>query len=239
MTAAQPGVPYRERRCAGLPGVAWTASRPAGVTSVLPDGCMDLIWTGHDLIIAGPDVAPNTTHVETVSTMTAVRFDPGQGPAILGVRAAECRDLRIPVAEVWPAGDVRRLTDSLHESTAPGTELMAWCRRRQRESTPAWVGGVVESLREGASVTAVARQVAMSERTLHRRAHEYFGYGPKTLARILRMRAALDRIDRSPQERDEGGLSAIAAMCGYADYAHMYREFRDLTGCAPTEFMNR
>jgi AraC-like DNA-binding protein len=51
-----------------------------------------------------------------------------------------------------------------------------------------------------------------------------FGYGPKTLARVLRMRRAL-RLAR-------GGVSLaeVAARCGYADQAHLAREVKDLAG---------
>ena len=59
---------------------------------------------------------------------------------------------------------------------------------------------------------------------------QYFGYGAKTLGRILRMRHAMSVLG------DED-LSAVAHRTGYADYAHMFREFVALAGAPPTAFV--
>ncbi|MGT2492429.1 hypothetical protein ACU4GD_22685 [Cupriavidus basilensis] len=54
--------------------------------------------------------------------------------------------------------------------------------------------------------------LALSERTLRRRSIEHFGYGAKTLARILRFQHALTLARASAH----GGLAALAADAGYA-----------------------
>jgi AraC-like DNA-binding protein len=56
-----------------------------------------------------------------------------------------------------------------------------------------------------------------------------FGYGPKVLARILRLQRAL----RSPHRTTD--LARVAADAGYADQSHLSREVRALTGQSPTE----
>ena len=101
---------YRERP-SRLPGVvAWERpTRQPDTGLVLPDGCMDLIWTDGDLIVAGPD-----THAHgpgEPATYAGLRFPPGVGPAVLGVPAAALRDQRIPLADIWPAARARRLAD--------------------------------------------------------------------------------------------------------------------------------
>ncbi|MFS4516626.1 helix-turn-helix domain-containing protein, partial [Delftia tsuruhatensis] len=66
-------------------------------------------------------------------------------------------------------------------------------------------------------------------RSLRRLCHAQFGYGPKTLERVLRFQRllALARSDR------QAGLAALAAEAGYADQAHLSREVRALCGITP------
>ena len=74
-----------------------------------------------------------------------------------------------------------------------------------------------------------AAAIGWSDRQLHRRALRTFGYGPKTLARVLRFRTAVDLA------RAGGGFARIAADCGYSDQAHLAREVRALCGTTLTD----
>src|SRR5437762_8863266 len=73
---------------------SWTGGlRSGGAGSpepVLPDGCMDIIWDGERLFVAGPDTVPNPTAAEG-PFVVGVRFHPGIGPRFLGVPADELR----------------------------------------------------------------------------------------------------------------------------------------------------
>ncbi|WP_435823673.1 helix-turn-helix domain-containing protein, partial [Micromonospora haikouensis] len=71
----------------------------------------------------------------------------------------------------------------------------------------------------------------LTPRALHRRCQALFGYGPKTLARILRMRRAL------ALARAGTPLAEVAAASGYADQAHLSRDVRDLAGVAPAALL--
>ncbi|WP_308290696.1 helix-turn-helix domain-containing protein [Micromonospora sp. RL09-050-HVF-A] len=88
-------------------------------------------------------------------------------------------------------------------------------------------------LAAGATVTATAAEVGLGPRALHRRSQALFGYGPKTLARILRLRRALTLAGRGV------GLAEVAARAGYADQAHFTRDARDLAGVPPTTLLAR
>ncbi|OMI40139.1 AraC family transcription regulator [Streptomyces sparsogenes DSM 40356] len=59
---------------------------------------------------------------------------------------------------------------------------------------------------------------------MHRRSLAAFGYGPKTLARVLRLNRALDAA------RAGTAFAEVAALAGYADQAHLAREVKALTG---------
>lgn len=75
----------------------------------------------------------------------------------------------------------------------------------------------------------LAAETGWSERHLTRRFASETGVGPKTVARILRFEHA-----RELAATDHpGGWAMIAQAAGYADQAHMTREFSALSGLPP------
>jgi AraC-like DNA-binding protein len=85
--------------------------------------------------------------------------------------------------------------------------------------------------RAGWSVAATAAALGLSDRQLHRRSLAAFGYGPKTLGRILRFRRAV------ALARRQVALAETAVRAGYADQAHFTREVRALSGVTPRELI--
>ncbi|MEV0129076.1 helix-turn-helix domain-containing protein [Dactylosporangium sp. NPDC050688] len=190
---------------------------------VLPDGCMDVIHYGGRLLVAGPDTFAQLGVSPVGRTYTAIRFGPGTAPGVLGVPADELRDQRVPLSALWPQARVRRLTEQLDEADDPAALLEAAFARNDKPDEP-WVRAVVGRVRAGCSIAEIAADVGLSERQLHRRGLILFGYGLKTLSRILRLNAAL--------ELARGGMpfGAVAAGTGYADQAHLSREVKALAG---------
>ena len=95
---------------------------------------------------------------------------------------------------------------------------------------------VVAELRGGPPAPVVAKLAATlgtSERQLHRRCLDAFGYGPKTLDRVLRFQRFL-WMARSAASQGRTGLAADA---GYADQAHLARECRSLGGLPPRRLL--
>jgi AraC-like DNA-binding protein len=80
-----------------------------------------------------------------------------------------------------------------------------------------------------ASLSLIAERLALSERQLHRRCLTAFGYGAKTLQRILRFQGFLTAARTQPTR----GLARLAAACGFADQAHLSRECTRLGGRTP------
>ncbi len=210
---------YRER-ASWVPGaVVWTRTTPpSGATHrILPDGCMDLIWVDGEIIVAGPDTTAHLTSPRPGARLVGLRFAPGTAPAVLGVPARELRDTRLPLSQLWPASLVRRLA----EAPDPARTLESVAAR----STPDPLAAPVTArLRAGVSVAATAAWVGLSERQLHRRCQDLFGYGPKTLARVLRMERAL------ALARAGTPFAVVAARVGYADQAHLARDVKALAG---------
>ncbi|MFE7187615.1 helix-turn-helix domain-containing protein [Streptomyces erythrochromogenes] len=216
---------YEETPSAGIPGaVLWRTAGGGGV--VLPDGCMDLLWADGRLLVAGPDTGPHPAGEVRAGAVAGIRLTPGTAPALLGVPAHALRDLRVQLADLWPAREVRRLTGLVAGYADPRTGLEALARARAAEAGPPdpLAAEVVAGLRAGRAVAAIAAAAGLGERQLHRRSLDAFGYGPRTLGRILRLRRALALADR--------GLpyAEVAYAAGYADQAHLAREVRALAG---------
>ncbi|WP_367125512.1 helix-turn-helix domain-containing protein [Streptomyces phytohabitans] len=219
-------------------GAAGAAGAVAGETRVLPDGCMDLIWYDAapgggpgGFLVAGPDTRAHVVPGFAGSALIGLRFAPGTGPSVLGVPAHELRDQRVPFDALRPAREVRRLAERVAAAPDPGAALEA----AARPCAPADPLGrlVPAALARGRSVADVAAAAGLSERQLHRRALDLFGYGPKTLARVLRMRHAL-RLARGGEP-----FAGVAALAGYADQAHLSREVRALAGVPLSQLVRR
>lgn len=224
---------YQERVSRFRGAVVWSRrDAPAGRERVLPDGCMDLLFWNGQLVVAGPDTQAHLFESGAGDDITGLRFAPGTGPRVFGVRAHELRDRRVPLAEVWPAGEVRLLEERAAGTRTPGAVLEEAAAGRSGGAGDAEAGPVRETvlglLRRGRGVTETARAVGLSERQLHRRCLDDFGYGAKTLARVLRMRRALALAEEGMP------LAEVAAVLGYADQAHLAREVRALAGAPLT-----
>ncbi|MGA5111141.1 helix-turn-helix domain-containing protein [Streptomyces pseudogriseolus] len=221
---------YRER-ASRLPGAAVWTSTPSvpgdeGPGRVLPDGCMDLLWHDGRLLVAGPDTRAHAAGA--ASLWAGVRFHPGTAPALLGVPAHELRDRRVDLADLWPAAEVRRATARVHAADHParGLEEVALALAASAAPPDPLLARLVTALDAGRPVAATADELGLGARQLHRRSLTAFGYGPKTLARVLRMRRAL------ALARAGVPFAEAAARAGYADQPHLSREVRSLTGLA-------
>lgn len=217
-----------EERASRLPGATvWTKApdRSGVARPVLPDGCMDLLWSEGRLLVAGPDTRPYVPE-GAPAHWAGIRFHPGTAPALLGVPAHELRDRRVELTDLWGAVEVGRLRARVDAAPDPATALEELALRRAARTPPPdpLLAGLVEALRAGRPVGRTADELGLSTRQLHRRSLAAFGYGPKTLARILRLQRAL------ALARKGVPFAATATLAGYADQAHLARDVRELTG---------
>lgn len=199
----------------------WRQEVERPVQRVLPDGCLDVLrFASGRLEVAGADTGPVLVELEPGDVVTGVRLRPGAAAAVLGTDVSELRDRSVPLEDVWGAARAERalegpLLDALHVEHAEVDALVARA-------------GVLLG-RPEARVSTVAAELGISERQLHRRVLRSIGYGPKTLARVVRLRH-LERIDAAD-------LAEAALRAGYASQAHMSDEVRRLTGLTASAYL--
>ncbi len=76
----------------------------------------------------------------------------------------------------------------------------------------------------------IAERLGWSRKHLAARFHDEIGLAPKAVSRIARFTAAQAMAVREASS----GWADIAAACGYADQAHLIREFQEFSGQSPS-----
>ncbi|PZG51093.1 hypothetical protein C1I98_09125 [Spongiactinospora gelatinilytica] len=219
---------YEERpphpALAGRVACLWSRVATEEATQpVVPDGCVDLMWGPSGPQVAGPDTGPHPVRLTPGDVYHGLRFLPGAVGEVLGVPVAELCDLRVSLADlpdlgVRGPGDLVRATAVRLRATPPP----------DRAARP-----IARALADGGRIGDVARELGLSERQLHRRTRSAFGYGPKTLQRVVRFQRALR------MARDGRAPAEVAAASGYADQAHLSNEVRRLAGMPLGQLLSR
>jgi transcriptional regulator GlxA family with amidase domain len=176
--------------------------------------------------------------------VVGVRFRPGAAIAMLGVAARELRDETAGAADVWRGAGRSldaRLTEAGDAASARAVLEAELLARRARAALPdARLEHAITTLRTARGelpVPAVAANAGLGERQLERLFVERVGYGLKLFARVVRMEHAASSIATATRVRGSiASWASFARACGYADQAHLIREFRALTGLTPAAY---
>jgi AraC-like DNA-binding protein len=214
----------------------WTAT-VEGVHPLIPDGCLEVVWTDDGRCwVCGPETVGWRVPMRPGSMSVGVRFRPGAAAAALGLNVAEVANGRFDLADVVGGAQARRLAEQLtaarddHARRALlETAAAGWVERMAADDVARVVADALAAgpLRVG----ELAEESTLSTRQLHRRCLASFGYGPSTLARILRFQRFLALAARHRW----ASAADLASSAGYADQSHLGRDSRALCGRAPTQ----
>jgi AraC-like DNA-binding protein len=208
-------------------GAPWEIEEPGGRREL------------RDSFVAGMHAAPSVVHAAPSWRCIELRLTPLGAHRLLGVPMHELANRTVDLEDVLPrAGELaarlrdrrswseqfdlleavllRRLTDA-----PPPPAAIAWSWQQLRRS-----GGRIP-------IGAIAAELGWSHRRLISRFREHIGLAPKTVARVFRFDRAVAAL-RPPSPRS---FADVAFACGYFDQAHLNREFRELAGVTPTQFV--
>ncbi len=205
----------------------WCAEGRPEVRAILPDGCVDILYTARKgepaaLSVVGLMTVPRETRAQAQLDFFGVRFRPGMAHWFLP-EAPRLGDRIEPLFDFWgaPAGELfEQLAESGSAEEKAG-RMDRYLARRQPERVP-----VPLRLRSAELSTRHFRRVCLDET----------GVSPKFLARILRFRRAADRIAAMATRARQPAWAEFALESGYADQAHLIREFRAFSGQTPGRF---
>jgi AraC-like DNA-binding protein len=237
-------------------GYDWSAPSP-GVHRGLPSTLMTLVFAFDEPLDTGWYDAPHTRR-QTWSVLSGLHTRPaeihhlGRQRGIQVAVTAEGARLLLGLPMRALAADIVSLDDAV------GGRVDGWAARLQDQ--PSWAAryalldrlllglagehdraeGLRPELRAGrrrlegsggrVTVSAVAREVGWSRRHFQQQFVAEFGLGPKEYARVV-------RFGRAKRALLAGWApSAVAATTGYADQAHLSREWRSMSGYTPREW---
>jgi AraC-like DNA-binding protein len=124
--------------------------------------------------------------------------------------------------------------------TADVAGMAAWLRAAGARPDPLgeWVGEVVAAVAADPAIARVdqlAARYGTGVRRLQRLFAEYVGVSPKWVIRRYRLREVTDRMELG----DRIDWAGLAADLGYADQAHLTRDFTAMFGEPPTHYAAR
>jgi AraC-like DNA-binding protein len=162
------------------------------------------------------------------------QLDPGASRALFGAHAEELAGRHTPLSDLWgPAAGL--LIEQLNESRSASHQLallekVLLARLRGEVAMHAGVVHALAALGAGWKVADAVRASGLSHRHLVQRFRETTGLAPKEHALNLRLQHALAGLQAG---RD---IAEVAVDAGYADQAHLTRDFRVFAGMTPGQW---
>lgn len=217
---------------------------------ILPDGCVDIIFTfSHssacdNLVPLLPNIIGTMTTYSEIKylgyvSMLGIRFKPAGITAFTKVPIHTFTDQQIDMT----------LFDSLFDvdfySKLPEIGLMA-DRIKHIDSylihklTDVFIPDkqiiyavdLIKTTNGLLSLNDVADKSCLSLRSLERKFKDIIGVSPKTFSRVIKFKRTLSFL----KEHKNTSLYTTAIECGYYDHSHLIKEFKALTGDSPSHF---
>ncbi|RZS39030.1 helix-turn-helix protein [Herbihabitans rhizosphaerae] len=168
-----------------------------------------------------------------------VGLTPAGAHAVLGVPLAELANTNVDLVEVLGVR-AHRLIERLGAADCWAErfrlldeQLVAWVRDGPRLAVPVYAAWARLTGTAGRTrIDALAEEIGWTRQHLGTRFRQQIGLAPKTVARVARLHRAATLIAMP----DAPSWSEIAHRCGYADQAHLNRDFRELTGSTPSDY---
>ncbi|WP_319804189.1 helix-turn-helix domain-containing protein [Nocardioides dongkuii] len=225
------GVPGVHR---GLPSTALTLVLPVGEP-------LDVAWAGRPdtrrvgwSSVSGLHTLPAEIRHGGVQRGVQLGLTPLGARVLLGVPAAALAGELLEVGEVAPG--LRHLPEQVAvvpygaRAAVVAAALLAVAARADVRVPRPEVGRALARLTRGVPVQAVADEVGYSRRHLATLVRAETGVAPKQLQRVARLQRSRAMVGRRP-------LAEVATACGYADQAHLTREWTALAGCPPATWL--
>lgn len=212
---------------------------PAHEQAILPHPNVNLAFEASGAAVYGVDRKIFTRKLSGAGKALGIRFRPGGFRPLYSGRISSLNDRVVPARDIFgPAADKAcaavLAADRDEEMIEAAAGLLRGAGPRP-DPVAAQVAAIVERIIADPSLRRVASlsdAFGMPERRLQRLFADYVGVSPKWVMRRARLHEAALRAD-------EGGdvdWASLAADLGYADQAHLSRDFTATLGMPPTRY---
>ena len=210
-------------------GPAWSWRREGGGFALQPDA-----------FVVGQLTQPFWLSPAKDGLAVGARLRAAGARAVLGADLERLRDDVVPLREFWGDEAATRLVSELRAATdgAARTAVLNDALLRHIDDANSAHSAIREAVatilekRGDVRVAPLARAAGWSERHFARRFEREVGCLPRQFARTVRFQHLLSLLGRDSKV-DWAGL---AWDSGFADQAHLIREFRRFTGATPGSF---
>jgi AraC-like DNA-binding protein len=217
--------------------------QPQHEQAILPHPVVNLAFEAAGAAVHGVDRKIFTRRLAGEGRAPGVRFRPGGFRPFYGRSVAALNDRVVPASHIFgPAADeacAAAMADGAGDDSMvrAAEELLLGCHVAA-DPLAVRVAGIVEritadpGLRRVAALTEVA---GMPERRLQRLFADCVGVSPKWVMRRARLHEAALRAESGA----DVDWAALARDLGYADQAHLVRDFTATLGVSPARYASR
>jgi AraC-like DNA-binding protein len=213
--------------------------QPPHEQKILPHPNVNLAFEESGCAVYGVDRKLFVRRLDGCGKALGVRFSPGGFRPFWNAPVSRLTDRTVPAAEVFGAAIAaaqEAIMSAPDDATmvARADEFLA-AVRPGRDPVAESVAEMVSRINADPALMRVdqlAAATGLSVRRLQRLFAEFVGVGPKWVMRRARLHEAAQRADLG----DGAAWAAVAAELGYADQAHLTREFTAMIGIPPARY---
>jgi len=172
--------------------------------------------------------------------MIGFMFKPGALHRLIGIPMTQLLDHALDGSSLWPVA-IRQLEAQM-TATSDCLAMVAYAegflKKQYAQSAVSTlpIDAVLKTMLRTTSppsIDELAAMACLSTRQFDRKFYERIGMSPKQFMRIARFSTAFRMKERCP----DADWLTIALQCGYYDFQHLLRDFKEFAGTTPSLFL--
>lgn len=190
-------------------------------------------------IIVGQHSLVTNRYVGNEFLFLNINFQPGALYRLTGIPSYELTNTYIDAETVFPK-EIRLINEQLKNARtytkiitlAESFILMLLSRSKKDSHRIDMAAKILLQSTDHISMDWLAKESCLSSRQFERKFKERMGVTPTLLVRLARFDRAFKMKNAIPVK----DWLSIAVQCGYHDYQHLVRDYKDFTGLTPAAF---